>query len=83
MSIYENSKGASNKKSSHPQAAKTKNIRNDKDLTALVKQMKKGPKTAKEILFDSDKSILGVLQRDGEPYMFSDAELKEFLKLQG
>lgn len=92
MSIYENSGSTSApkakpkrqpKSTSAPQAAKPKSIRNDKDLTALVKQIKHGPKSAKELLYDTSKEVIGVLQRDDEPFFFTDAQVKEFKQLQG
>jgi len=75
MSIYESSV---NEKS---RASSVKDIRNNKDLTSLVKQMRTGPKTAKEILFDHDDNVIGILQRNDTPYFFSSSEHKDFLSL--
>jgi hypothetical protein len=85
MSIYDNSftpkeRVRTNKPS---QKVDTKKILNDKDLTSVVKRMKNGPKTAKEIIYDIDGNVVGILQRSGEPYLFDDKQVKEFLKLKG
>jgi len=79
MSIYDNMVGETRKvqKSSTP----PKDIKNSKNLTDIVKQMKSGPKTAKEVLFDHDGNVIGILQRNDEPYFLSPSEKKEFLKL--
>lgn len=88
MSIYEN--GYDTTKSQKRQSNKgpnlkvdTKKINNDKGLTEIVKQMKtaKGLKTAKEIIYDYNENIVGILQRDNTPYLFDDKELAEFIKL--
>ena len=86
MSIYENSfetkaKKRGNKGSSDK--VDPSKILNDKDLTNVVKQMKssKGLKTAKEILYDTEENVVGILQRNNDPYLFSDKEQKEFLNL--
>lgn len=89
MSIYENSgndvKTKAKKRANRGNSTKvdTSKILNDKALTLLVKEMKstKGLKTAKEILFDTNENIVGILQRDNSPYLFSSKELKEFLTL--
>ena len=85
MSIYENgfNEGAPSKSKRPSQKVDVKKIRNDKDLTSLVKQMKKGPKTAKELLYDTDENIVGVLQRNNEPYLFTEYEVAEFIKIRG
>ena len=66
MSIYNNDfNEASPSKGNKPsQKVDTTKIRNDKDLASLVKQMKRGPKTAKEILYDTEENIVGILQRN-------------------
>jgi hypothetical protein len=81
MSIYESS--STTKKRTNSEISKSsKEIRNNKDLTSIVKQMKNGPKTAKEVLFDHVGNTIGVLQRNNEPYFFSQTEVKEFIKIQ-
>ena len=83
MSIYENGpKPKASRTKTPPQKANPKDIRNDKDLTTLVKQMKGGPKTAKELLYDTDKNIVGVLQRNDTPFFFTQAQVKELKTLQ-
>ena len=86
MSIYDNGFGSTKsqrraKQGAPSQKVDTSKILNDKELTGLVNKMKKGPKTAKEILYDSDENIVGILQRDNLPYLFSDSEAKEFIKI--
>ena len=83
MGIYENGPKPKASRSKMPaQKADPKKIRNDKDLTSLVKQIKNGPKTAKEILYDSDKNVVGILQRNDEPFFLTQAQSKELEKLQ-
>ena len=86
MSIYENGpkpKASASRKNKLPsQKADTKQIVNDKDLTALVKQIKKGPQSAKELLYDSEKNVVGVLQRNGVPFFLSQSQIKELQQLQ-
>ena len=87
MSIYENrdtdtkatkraNKGSSDK-------VNPNKILNDKDLTKVVLQMKstKGLKTAKEILYDTEENIVGILQRNNDVYLFDEKEQKEFIDL--
>lgn len=68
----------SHKNSEQTKAASTKDIRNDKDLTALVKEFDSSIGGVKEIIFDHNKSIIGLLKRSGEPHFFSEKESKEF-----
>lgn len=80
MSIYDN--GGSNPRAKGPsQKVDVSKILNDKNLTKMVQQMKRGPKTAKEVLYDTDENIVGILQRDNSPYLFSDAEQQDFIKI--
>ena len=86
MSIYDSGpspKRNENRNKVPPQKANPKDILNDKDLASLVKQIKGGPTTAKEILFDSDKNVIGVLQRNDTPFFLTTAQVKELEKLQG
>jgi len=77
MSIYGNS--PINEKGS--KATPVGDIRNSKELQSVVKLMKKGPSTAKEILFDHDDNVIGILQRNDTPYFFTKEQQKEFLKI--
>ena len=89
MSIYENSTDIKTKatkrdnKGEPSQKVDPKKILNDKSLSDLVKQMKstKGLNTAKEVLYDSEENIVGILQRNNSPYLFNEKEQKEFLSL--
>jgi len=82
MSIYDNGIKESVKKNRMPsQKVDTKKILNNSGLSEIVKQIKNGPKTAREILFDTDDNPIGVLQRDYSPFFFNKQQLKEFLEL--
>ena len=85
MSIYDNNfnEEAPSKSKKPSQKVDVTKIRNDKDLTSLVKQMKtaKKLKTGKEILYDTDGDIVGILQRNNDVYLFSMKEQEEFLSL--
>ncbi len=85
MSIYENreTKYQKRDKGNPSQKVDPSKILNDKELTKMVIQMKtaKGLKTAKEILYDTDENIVGILQRNNSPYLFSDKEEKEFMEI--
>jgi hypothetical protein len=85
MGIYENGPKPTkvSRSKTPPQKVNPKQIRNNKDLTTLVQQIKGGPKTAKEILYDTDKNIVGVLQRNDTPFFFTQAQIKELQILQG
>jgi len=85
MSIYENGvKSKASPRTKMPsQKADTKQILNDKNLSKLVKQIKNGPKSAKEIIYDADKNILGVLQQNNEPFMFDKKQLDTFNDIVG
>ena len=79
MSIFEN---VPRKRTKMPsQKTDPKQILNDKSLTDIVKGIKGGPSSAKEIVYDSDKNILGVLQNSGEPFIFDSKQLAQFTKL--
>ena len=90
MSIYENGPSPKSgrgeiknplKGNLPPQKVDPKHIMNNRDLTKLVKLMKKGPKTAKEILYDHKKNIVGILQRDDTPFIFTEDQVKEFMRI--
>jgi len=94
MNIYENSKPSSSSAKKYenpikstsrnnvpPQQVVPKKILNDQDLTSLVKKIKNGPSSAKEILYDSEKKIIGVLQRNDTPFFFSPQQIEELRKL--
>ena len=83
MSIYENGPRPKNKNRTKepPRKADTKKIRNDKTLTNLVNQISGGPTTAKEILYDTDKNIVGILQRNDDPFFLNPAQTKELERL--
>ena len=82
MSIYENGPKPKASRTKMPsQKADPKKILNDKSLTGLVKQIKNGPTTAKEILYDSDKNVVGILQRNDEPFFLDKAQTKELERL--
>lgn len=82
MSIYDNGPKPRARTKTPPQKADAKKIMNDKDLTSLVKQIKGGPTSAKEILYDTDKNVIGVLQRNDTPFFLTQAQAKELQKLQ-
>lgn len=84
MSIYENGpapKPPKKRTTIPPQKANTKEILNNQDLTLIVQQIKNGPKTAKELLYDTEKNIIGVIQRNDDPYFFDNKQVKELEKL--
>ena len=82
MSIYENGPKPTQRTKTPPQKTNPKKILNDKSLTNLVKQIKDGPKTAKEILYDTEKNVVGVLQRNDEPFFLTISQIKELKTLQ-
>jgi len=69
--------------SNQTKSADTKAIRNDKDLTSTVKEFDRSIGGAKEILYDHEKNIIGILLRSGEPYFFSEKQSKDFTKFIG
>ncbi len=79
MSIYESGAKPTRtpKQTTVPQKVETGDILNSKSLTEIVKGMKNGPKTAKELIFDSKKNLIGILQRDGEPFFLTQAQIQE------
>lgn len=83
MSIYENGSKPRARTKTPPQKADPKKILNDKDLASLVKQIKGGPTSAKEILYDTEKNVVGVLQRNDTPFFFTQKQVKELETLQG
>ena len=92
MSIYGNSvkelqedtKATKRKESNKPSiSVNPKKILNDKDLTTLLKNTTGFKSTAKELLHDVEGEVLGVLQKDGDVYLFSDKEFKEFTNYKG
>ena len=87
MSIYENgpkTKASKTSRTKTPsQKADPKQILNDKSLTELIKQLNGGPKTAKELLYDSEKNVIGVLQRNDTPFFLTQTQSKELEKLLG
>lgn len=68
------------KTSNQTKSANVKNIRNDKDLTAQVKEFDPKIGAVKEIIYDHDKKIIGLLKRSGDPHFFSEKESKDFTK---
>lgn len=87
MSIYENGpkpkKVGAKRTNIPPQKVDPKEILNDSKLTDLVRRIPGGPDTAKEILYDVDKNIVGVLQRNNEPFILTKEQSKELEKLLG
>ncbi len=81
MSIYDNATSSVREKRTSKEATSPKKILNDKSLKDIVKQMKSGPKTAKEVLYDHEGNVIGILQRNDTPHFFSSNELKDFLKI--
>jgi hypothetical protein len=81
MNIYENGISPRKRTNTPPRKADPKEILNDQSLSALVKMIKNGPTTAKEVLYDTDKNIIGVLQRDNTPFFFTDKQSKDFTKI--
>ncbi len=78
------SKKTSPKTSNQTKSADTKGIRNNKDLTSTVKDFDKSIGGVKEILYDHNKNIIGLLLRTGEPHFFAEKQSKDFTKhLQG
>lgn len=69
--------------SNQTKSADTNNIRNNKDLTSIVKSFDKSLGATKEILYDHDKNIIGLLLRSGEPHFFTEKQSKEFAKFIG
>ena len=82
MSIYDNiteTKATKRKSGGNQQKVDPSKILNDKNLTEIVKDTIPNFKTsAKEVLYDMDGDIVGVLQKDGNPYLFDDTEVKHF-----
>jgi len=82
MSIYENGpKPKASRTKMPPQKADPQKITTKRDLSDLVKQLKNGPTSAKEILYDSDKNIVGILQRNDVPFFLDKPQTKELEKL--
>jgi len=83
MSIYDSgvSPRNENRTKTPPRKANPKEILNDKSLSMLVSSMKNGPKSVKEILYDTEKNVIGVLQQNDTPFFFTDKQVKEFEKL--
>lgn len=69
--------------SNQTKSANVKLIRNDKELTSIVKEFDKKIGAVKEVLYDHNKEIIGLLLRSGEPHFFSESESKRFLKFLG
>ena len=80
LKALKESKKTSVKTSNKTKSADTKNIRNDKDLTAIVKEFDKSIGGVKEILYDHKKVEIGLLLRSGEPYFFTEKQSKLFSK---
>jgi len=83
MGIYDNTPIKSStlaQKKSNTTHKKSKVI-GSKKLKDLVKLMKNGPKSAKEILYDSGEHYVGILMQNDEPYLFDEKQIKEFTNL--
>ena len=82
MSIYENrdlDTKSTKRKNNDTQKVDPKKILNDKNLTSFIKEVTNFKGTAKEIIYDMSRVPIGVLQKNNTPYLFSDAERKEFI----
>ena len=76
MGIYDSIKNQINQIKSLP-----KKLLGDRNLKKVVKKMKDGPKSAKQILYDFNENIVGILQQNDEPFIFSEPQIKEFVEL--
>ena len=80
--IYENgidTKATKRKESKkNSQSVDTTKILNNKDLTDFTRNVTKFTGTAREVIYDDSEAIIGVLQKDSTPYLFSDKEQKDF-----
>lgn len=68
-------------KAENPTSATKKRITANKKLKDITNLMKSKPKGAKMVLFDNEENVIGVLQQNDTPFLFSDAQVKEFSKL--
>ncbi|MCK5536495.1 MAG: hypothetical protein KAI79_06690 [Bacteroidales bacterium] len=77
MSIYNS---PSPRTSQYNSSQSPKDILNDKDINSLIKKIKPSL-SAKEILYDYNKELIGVLRRNNKPYFFNEEERKKFVRL--
>jgi len=81
MSIYDSGPSLSKRGNVPPQSANPKQILIKEDISELVKQIKGAPSTVKELLYDVDKNLIGVIDGQGNPFFFNASQEKEMKKL--